>query len=275
MGELCHHPELQATQPISMSNSTPRNPRTRWSTLGQSLIKQAHIIRKQKVALTEYIIRISALQEEINMQDEQDFQKDEAMTDLQTEYDTLNEQKRNLQRTLQENVEEMMDMRAEREKASSRIEELETDLAQKHRDLEEARRESHERAERITFLESRMEEKTQECEVLGVQLKASQKSVKCMKKELTRSSNEIEDLRRRMEVMDEEENGRTQPVAMMGNGRVRGASLLGFGNGQGSRGIFGGGGNGNDLLERNIQIQSLNQTIQANDADIKRINFQV
>ena len=136
-------------------------------TVGKNLIKQAHMIKKQKLEMNENNIRISALQEEINMQDEREFQNDEATTSLQTEYDTITSQNRDLQRTLQENVEEMSFMRAERG-----IEELETDIAQKHRDLEEARRESHKRAERITFLESRLEEKMEECEVLGVQLKA-------------------------------------------------------------------------------------------------------
>jgi len=246
-------------------------------TLGKKLIKQAHMIKKQKLEMNEYEIRMSGLQEEINMQDERDFQKDEAMTDLQTEYDTLTEQKRDLQRTLQENVEEMMDMRTERENAASRIEELETDLAQKHKDLEEARRESHERAERITFLESRLEEKTEECEVLGVQLKASQKAVKCMKTELTRSSNEIEEMRRKMETMDEEASDRAKAVATRGTYGRR-ATFLGFCNGEGSRRSFGGGGNGDhqndpqdDIRERDQQIQSLNQTIQANDTDMKKI----
>lgn len=152
------------------------------------------------------MVQMEGLQEEMDMQDERDLKRNLDMDKLKLEYDDLQEQKLGLQRKLQENIEEMMDMVAELKEAAARIEELETNIQKSRTKLEEAQRESRERWDKITVLESRLNEKTQECDVLALQLKASERSVHHMQMELERRTSEIEDLKGKLTSCDEVES---------------------------------------------------------------------
>ena len=195
------------------------------------------------------------------MQDERDCRRDEDYHSLKQDYERIKEEKVTMQRSLQENIEEMMDLKQERERAADRIGLLEAELHEKELDLERMRRESSEKSERITTLEHRLEEKTKEVGIVTSQLKASERSVNVMKMELERSTNEIEDLRCKIASWDD--------VASAKPGRM---SLLGW-----KRNSVKGGEEGGmdtfdeQLRERDMQIESLDKSLKANEATINSL----
>mmetsp|Transcript_259 Transcript_259/g.452 ORF Transcript_259/g.452 Transcript_259/m.452 type:complete len:672 (-) Transcript_259:206-2221(-) len=161
--------------------------------LGKKLIRQAHVIKRQKSAVEQYKVQLNALQEEMTMQDERDSGRADEYCQLKDRYDSVLEQKVNLQRILQENIEEMTDLKIEAERDAKSIMELEFNLNQKEAMLDRVAKEVSEKSIRICTLEEELEEKNLEVEDFRIILKDNETSVEQMKQELERAKGEVEE----------------------------------------------------------------------------------
>ena len=164
-------------------------------TLGKKLIRQAHVIKRQKHAVEQYKMQIEALQEEMAMQDERDFRREEEYNNLQSQFDATKEQKIQMQNLLQENIEEMMDLKTETEKDAKLVMELKFDLQQKDATLDRVAKEVSDKSRRICEVEEELEENNRECESVNERLKESEAALEEAKKELENANEEVEMLR--------------------------------------------------------------------------------
>ena len=99
--------------------------------LGKKLVRQAHVIKRQKDAVNEYKLQMRAMHEEMEMQDERDSRRDEEYTELKQDYDRIKERTEQMQNLLSENIEEMTNLKQETERDAKSIMELEFNLQQK------------------------------------------------------------------------------------------------------------------------------------------------
>jgi len=164
-------------------------------TLGKKLIRQAHVIKRQKGAVQQYKMQMEALHEEMAMQDERDSHREDDMKMLQDQLECTKEQKVQMQNLLQGNIEEMMDLKAETEKDAKNIMELKFHMRQKEAALERVAMESSEKAVRISELQDELEEKDREVSGVKEELQESESCVQVMQNELKSASAEIEELR--------------------------------------------------------------------------------
>ena len=104
--------------------------------LGKKLVRQAHVIKRQKDAVNEYKIQMQAMHEEMEMQDERDSKRDEEYIELKQDYDRVKERTEQLQNMLSDNIEEMTNLKQETERDAKSIMELEFNLQQKDATLE-------------------------------------------------------------------------------------------------------------------------------------------
>ena len=164
-------------------------------TLGKKLIRQAHVIKRQKAAVEQYKIQLQAMNEEMAMQDERDSSRDSEMKELQDQLDMVQTQKVQMQNLLQENIEEMMDLKSETEKDAKNIMELEFNLQQKEATLDRVAKEVSEKSIKISQLEQELEDALREADEAKDQLKESEVSVETMQRELENAGTEIDELR--------------------------------------------------------------------------------
>jgi len=164
-------------------------------TLGKKLIRQAHVIKRQKAAVEQYKCQLEGLEEEMAMQDERDQRKDEESGELRERLEEAKEQKIKMQNMLQENIEEMMDLKSETERDAKNIRDLEFHLQQKEATLDRVVQEVSQKAVKISELEEQLEEKDRELGGVNAKYKESENSVAVMQKELESASSEIEELR--------------------------------------------------------------------------------
>ncbi|KAL7536221.1 hypothetical protein ACHAXR_007004 [Thalassiosira sp. AJA248-18] len=164
-------------------------------TLGKKLIRQAHVIKRQKNAVEQYKVQMEALKEEMAMQDERDSKQDEEFNELMDQFESAKEQKVQMQNLLQENIEEMMDLKSETERDAKCIMELEFNLQQKEAMLDRVAKEKAEKDDRICKLDEELEEKNWEVENMTKKLKEGETKMEEMKKELETVNGEVEELR--------------------------------------------------------------------------------
>jgi len=164
-------------------------------TLGKKLIRQAHVIKRQKGAVEQYKMQMAAAQEEMAMQDERDSHREDDMKVLGDELDCTKEQKVELQKLLQENIEEMMALKAEAEKDAKNIMELKFNMRQKEAALERVTKESSVKSARVSELVEELKEKDQGMESVKAELQETESCLQVMQNELKTASSEIEELR--------------------------------------------------------------------------------
>ncbi|KAL9189179.1 hypothetical protein ACHAXT_011669 [Thalassiosira profunda] len=164
-------------------------------TLGKKLIRQAHVIKRQKKAVEQYKMQLEGLHEEMAMQDERDVTRDDELERLQEEVEEAKERRIKMQNVLQENIEEMMDLKTAAEQDSKAIMSLEFDLQQKDATLKRVAREESDKSVRIAALEDDLERKDAEVKDVKEQLKAKEVELFGMKKEFESASEEAEELR--------------------------------------------------------------------------------
>merc|ERR1740130_2580546 len=104
--------------------------------LGKKLIRQAHVIKRQKDAVGQYRAQLEAMQKEMALQDRQDAYRAEEYCQLKEQCEAAMDQKVHMQRLLQENIEEMMDLKVETERDAKLIMEQEFHLQQKEATLD-------------------------------------------------------------------------------------------------------------------------------------------
>ena len=164
-------------------------------TLGKKLIRQAHVIKRQKKAVNQYKKQLQALKEEMVMQDERGTHREAECDALKDQLENVRESKIQMQNLLQENIEEMMDLKSETEKDAKSIMELEFNLQQKEAILDRVAREVSEKSARIAELEDELERKNEECDTMTEELKASELTREKMKTDIEIKDEEIEELR--------------------------------------------------------------------------------
>jgi len=162
-------------------------------TLGKKLIRQAHVIKRQKGAVDEYKVRLRELQDELRRQDERESRRAEEYCELKDRYDNVVEQKVQIQSMLQENIEEMMDLKSETERDAKNIMELEFNLQQKDATLDRVAKEVSEKATQISSLEDELEGKNREMDGINDKLKESETSVDNLKNELESFNSKVEE----------------------------------------------------------------------------------
>mmetsp|Transcript_5664 Transcript_5664/g.12431 ORF Transcript_5664/g.12431 Transcript_5664/m.12431 type:complete len:680 (+) Transcript_5664:192-2231(+) len=176
-------------------------------TLGKKLIRQAHVIKRQKAAVEQYKVKIEALQDEMNMQDERDSQRAEEYCQLKDQYDGVLEQKVQMQNMLQENIEEMMDLKSETERDAKSIMELEFNLQQKEATLNRVETEVGEKSEKVRTLELELEEKDMELDDMAKKLKESETSMEVARAELGKVNSKVEQLQAKCTAVEKANGG--------------------------------------------------------------------
>lgn len=162
--------------------------------LGKKLVRQAHVIKRQKDAVNEYKIQMQAMHEEMEMQDERDSKMDEEYTKLKRDYDRVQEQSQQMQNMLSENIEEMTNLKQETERDAKSIMELEFNLQQKDATLERVAKESSEKAKLICKLQEELDEKMYEADTIQEELKASEANADKLREDLQATIEESEEL---------------------------------------------------------------------------------
>lgn len=161
-------------------------------TLGKKLIRQAHVIKRQKNAVEQYKNQLQAMQEEMAMQDERDSYREDDYEKLKADYEALNEQKVQTQNLLQENIEEMKELKAEAERDAKRVMELEFNVQQKDATLDRVAKEAAEKATHICQLEDDLEDKRLEAQGATERLMVTEAEVKVTKRDLEKAKSELE-----------------------------------------------------------------------------------
>lgn len=162
--------------------------------LGKKLVRQAHVIKRQKDAVNEYKIQMQAMHEEMEMQDERDSKVDEEHTKLKQDYDRVLERTEHIQNMLSENIEEMTNLKQETERDAKHIMELEFNLQQKDANLERVTKESNEKAKLICKLQEETEKKIYEADTIQEELKASEADADKLREDLKATIKESEEL---------------------------------------------------------------------------------
>mmetsp|Transcript_15680 Transcript_15680/g.33135 ORF Transcript_15680/g.33135 Transcript_15680/m.33135 type:complete len:657 (-) Transcript_15680:192-2162(-) len=163
--------------------------------LGKKLIRQAHVIKKQKAVVNQYKKKLEALQEEMAMHDVRDSKRADEFCLLKDKYGEVLEQKLHMQKMLQENIEGMMDLKSETERDAKSIRDLEFNLQQKSASLDRVEKEASENKVKYITLERELEEKDIELEDLSEKLKLSEALVEATKKEFQSVKGDVEELR--------------------------------------------------------------------------------
>lgn len=159
-------------------------------TLGKKLIRQAHVIKRQKEAVEQYKVQLEGLNEEMAMQDERDCEREAELHELQEELESVRDYRKTM---LQDNVEEMTKLSCEAETDAKKIMELEFHLQQKNATLDRVAKDVSEKVQKISELEDELDKKNIEMNVLKEELQESENSVKMMQVELENASAEIEE----------------------------------------------------------------------------------
>lgn len=162
--------------------------------LGKKLVRQAHVIKRQKDAVNEYKIQMQAMHEEMEMQDERDSKMELSHTKLKQDYDRVQERTEQMQNMLSENIEEMTNLKQETERDAKSIMELEFNLQQKDATLERVAKESSEKAKLICKLQEELDEKTNEADTFAEELKASEADADKLREDLKATIEESEEL---------------------------------------------------------------------------------
>ncbi|KAL3798741.1 hypothetical protein ACHAW5_008043 [Stephanodiscus triporus] len=163
--------------------------------LGKKLIRQAHVIKKQRDAVERYKMQLEAMTEELAMQDERDMMREEDVRRLEDLLENSRDRQEQMQTMLQNNIEGMVELKCEVERGSKNIMELEYNLGQKEAMLNRVARDQAEKTERLCELEQVLEDKTFEVESLKKQLDESKESVEAMRQQLEAASKEVEDIK--------------------------------------------------------------------------------
>ncbi|KAL3816902.1 hypothetical protein ACHAXA_006978 [Cyclostephanos tholiformis] len=163
--------------------------------LGKKLIRQAHVIKKQRDAVEQYKIQLEAMAEEMAMQDERDSRREEDVRRLEDMLENSRDGQDRMQAMLQENIEEMVELKSDVERDAKNIMELEYNLGQKEAMLNRVARDLAEKTERICELEQQLEDKTFEVDSAMKQLVESKESAEVMRQQFEAAAKEIEDMK--------------------------------------------------------------------------------
>mmetsp|Transcript_35733 Transcript_35733/g.75231 ORF Transcript_35733/g.75231 Transcript_35733/m.75231 type:complete len:699 (+) Transcript_35733:149-2245(+) len=175
--------------------------------LGKKLIRQAHVIKRQKAAIDVYKVKMEELQEEMALQDERDSKRADEYCQLKDRYDTLLEQKVHMQNMLHENIEDMMDLKIETERQSKSKMELKHNFEQKEAALDGLTKEASDMTNRVRMLELELEKKNMEVEDLSAKLKLSEALKGATMKELDSVNEDVEELQAKCIALENSNGG--------------------------------------------------------------------
>jgi len=153
-------------------------------TLGSKLIRQAHVIQKQKAAVSQYKIQLEAMAEEMAMQDERDGRLEEEMQTLTNELEKIKASKVQMQTRLQHTLEELMDSKRELELDGKYKMDMEFRLQQQEAMLDRLAQDMARKTRTISELEDEIESKNWEVETMREKLGESEKILEGVQCEL-------------------------------------------------------------------------------------------
>mmetsp|Transcript_20423 Transcript_20423/g.43797 ORF Transcript_20423/g.43797 Transcript_20423/m.43797 type:complete len:702 (+) Transcript_20423:58-2163(+) len=197
------HAEKQSTEYANDQGKVIR-------TLGKKLIRQSHIIKRQKATMEQYKVDLGELRGEMAAQGERESRRAEEYCQLKDEHDGTLEEKLQIQAMLHETMKETMDMKSEAERGAKSTMELKFKFDQKEAALARVTKDVAERKVKIRTLELELEEKGIELDDMVQKLKTTKKSVEQMKKILESANQEVEDLQTKctaLEMANEEGRG--------------------------------------------------------------------
>jgi hypothetical protein len=153
-------------------------------TLGSKLIRQAHVIQRQKAAVSQYKMQLEAMAEEMAMQDERDSRLEEEMQLLTEELEKTKTSKAQMQSRLQHTLEEMMDLKSESEMDAKYKVDLEFRLQQQEAMMDRLAHDMATKTRKISELEDEIESKNWEVETMKEKLRESEKTLEGVQCEL-------------------------------------------------------------------------------------------
>ena len=176
-----HALELELRDAREGGEATRTNQEACIKELGKKLIRQAHVIKRQRDAVEQLKMQLEAMAEEMAMQDERDSRREEDLRRLEEQLENSRDNQAQMQAMLQENIEGMVELKSEVERDAKNIMELEFDLGQKEALLNRVARDLAEKTERICELEQGLEDKTFEVETVTKELDESKESTEDMR----------------------------------------------------------------------------------------------
>jgi len=175
--------------------------------LGKKLIRQAHVIKRQKATIDEYKVKMEEFQEEMALQDERDSKRADEYCQLKDRYEALLEQKVHMQNMLHENIEDMMDLKIETERESESTMELKHNFEKKEAALDGVTKEASEMTNRVRMLELELEKKNMEVENLSAKFKLSEALKGATMKELDSVNEDVEELQAKCVALENSNGG--------------------------------------------------------------------
>jgi predicted amino acid-binding ACT domain protein len=172
--------------------------------LGKKLIRQAHVIKRQRDAVEQLKMQLEAMAEEMAMQDERDSRREEDLRRLEEQLENSRDNQAQMQAMLQENIEGMVELKSEVERDAKNIMELEFDLGQKEALLNRVARDLAEKTERICELEQGLEDKIFEMESMTKELDESKESAEVMRQQFEAAAKQLDESRESVEVMQQQ-----------------------------------------------------------------------
>lgn len=163
--------------------------------LGKKLVKQAHVIKRQRSAVEQYKMQLEAMAEEMAMQDERDSRREDDIRRLESSLKESKDKHYGMQDMLQGNIDEMVALKAEVERDAKNIMELEFQMGQKEAMLNRVARDLAEKTERICELEQCLEDKTFDIESTKSELLESKGNAEVLRQQLESAVQEIEDMK--------------------------------------------------------------------------------
>jgi hypothetical protein len=163
--------------------------------LGKKLVKQAHVIKRQRSAVEQYKMQLEAMAEEMAMQDERDSRREDDIRRLESSLKESKEKHYGMQDMLQGNIDEMVALKAEVERDAKNIMELEFQMGQKEAMLNRVARDLAEKTERICELEQCLEDKTFDIESTKSELLESKGNAEVLRQQMESAVQEIEDMK--------------------------------------------------------------------------------
>ena len=163
--------------------------------LGKKLVKQAHVIKRQRSAVEQYKMQLEAMAEEMAMQDERDSRREDDIRRLESSLKESKDKHYGMQDMLQGNIDEMVALKAEVERDAKNIMDLEFQMGQKEAMLNRVARDLAEKTERICELEQCLEDKTFDIESTKSELLESKGNAEVLRQQLESAVQEIEDMK--------------------------------------------------------------------------------
>jgi len=199
-----HALELELRDAREGGEATRTNQEACIKELGKKLIRQAHVIKRQRDAVEQLKMQLEAMAEEMAMQDERDSRREEDLRRLEEQLENSRDNQAQMQAMLQENIEGMVELKSEVERDAKNIMELEFDLGQKEAMLNRVARDLAEKTVRICELEQGLEDKIFEMESMTKELDESKESAEVMRQQFDAAAKQLDESRESVEVMQQQ-----------------------------------------------------------------------